>query len=323
MTGAPRAAEAGLFSFVSDALDRRAEAAAPASSFQNSQTIPLLKAALNANPSPLRGGGDITVVGGLALLAETGPAGTLADIPETPVSDQISIYVVRKGDTLGGIARMFGVSVNTIVWANDIERGIIREGQMLVILPISGIRHTVVKGETLQSIAKKYKGDVEEIARFNNLKTGAMLAVDDVVIIPDGEIAAPPRAPAPTAPVRGGSVPSYAGYYAAPLASYRKTQGLHGYNGVDLGAPYGSPILAAAAGQVIVSRDTGWNGGYGTYLVIAHDNGTQTLYSHNSQNIVYAGQYVARGQVVGYVGATGKTTGAHLHFEVRGAKNPF
>ena len=317
----PLFAHAGVFSFVEGLLGSPADAAGTESSVVNSQNIQLLKAAVNSNPNPLRGGGDITVVGGVALLAESGPSGTIADIPEALVSDQISIYVVRKGDTLGGIAKMFGVSVNTIVWANDISRGVIREGQTLIILPISGIQHTVVKGETLQSIAKKYKGDIDEILQFNDLKVGAQLAVGDIVIIPDGEIATPPAA-VRTSTVRGGSGPAIAGYYIRPVPGSR-TQGLHGYNGIDLGGSYGTPIVASAAGQVIISRSGGWNGGYGNYVVIAHANGTQTLYSHASSIIVGAGQYVAQGQVIAYIGASGKATGPHLHFEVRGAKNPF
>ena len=320
----PLVAQASIISFFTNILEQKAEAAGTPASRLNSQNIPLLKAALNTSPSPLKGGGDITIVGGMALLAEAGPSGTIADIPEAPKSDTISIYVVRDGDTLSGIAKMFGVSVNTIVWANDIKRGIIHEGDTLIILPISGIQHTVVKGETLQSIAKKYKGDVEEILQFNNLESNAKLAVGDVIVIPDGEIAAPaPSSSGVATPVRGGSGPSLAGYFIAPLANYRKTQGLHGYNGVDLAASYGAPVMAAAAGQVIISRSSGWNGGYGNYVVIAHANGTQTLYSHLSSNTVGGGQFVAQGQVIGYEGQTGKATGPHLHFEVRGAKNPF
>ena len=108
-----------------------------------------------------------------------------------------------------------------------------------------------------------------------------------------------------------------------PIIGGRRTQGLHGYNGVDLGVSYGSPIYAAAPGTVIISRNGGWNGGYGKYIVVSHPNGTQTLYAHNSDNVVFAGANVIRGQVIGFVGSTGKSTGPHLHFEVRGARNPF
>jgi murein DD-endopeptidase MepM/ murein hydrolase activator NlpD len=92
---------------------------------------------------------------------------------------------------------------------------------------------------------------------------------------------------------------------------------------VDLAAPIGTPIMASAEGDVIISKNYGWNGGYGEYVVISHPNGTQTLYAHMSSNLAYQGMHVYKGQVIGFVGSTGKSTGSHLHFEVRGAKNPF
>lgn len=290
----------------------------------NSQNALVLKAALNVDPNPSKGGGDITVVDDSALLSETGPQGTLADIEERPQhGGRISIYVVREGDSLSQIADMFGVSTNTIIWGNDIKRGsLIKEGQTLVILPISGVQHTVKKGDTLKSIAKKYKGDFDEILQYNGFTEETVLTLGDIVTVPDGEMAAPIYSGS-TQIVRGSGGPTYSGYYIHPVPNGRKSQGLHGYNGIDFAAPYGSPILASAAGSVIISRGSGWNGGYGTYIVIRHENGTQTLYSHNSQNIVYVGQYVVQGQVIGYIGSTGRSTGPHLHFEVRGATNPF
>ncbi|MCR4330496.1 MAG: peptidoglycan DD-metalloendopeptidase family protein [Patescibacteria group bacterium] len=284
----------------------------------------LLQAASNFDPNPAKGGGDITIVGGTALLPDAGPSGTLADIEDnSTTSDQISLYVVREGDSLSQIAKMFGVTTNTIIWANDIKRGsLVSEGQTLVILPISGIRHTVLKGDTLKGIVGKYKGDMDEVIGFNGLTEGEALAVGDVVVIPDGEIETPKTSTTKTA-VRGTNTPSYSGYYLRPVVGGTKTQGLHGYNGVDLAAPVGTPILASATGDVIISRSGGWNGGYGTYIVISHPNGTQTLYAHNSKNIVSEGAHVVQGQIIGYIGSTGKSTGSHLHFEVRGAKNPF
>jgi murein DD-endopeptidase MepM/ murein hydrolase activator NlpD len=102
-----------------------------------------------------------------------------------------------------------------------------------------------------------------------------------------------------------------------------KTQGLHGYNGIDIGAAAGTSIVAAAPGTVIIARSGGWNGGYGSYVVVQHGNGTQTLYAHASSVLVSQGQQVTQGQAIARVGATGRATGNHLHFEVRGAKNPF
>lgn len=317
----PASVRAGLFSMVSDLFQPRVEAQELADTDVNSQTMQLLLAARNNDPNPSKGGGDITIVGGTALLSETGPSGTLANIEDQPKSDQISIYVVREGDSLSQIAKMFDVSTNTIIWANDIKRGsLIRTGQTLVILPITGVRYTVEKGDTLKSIAKEYGGDLTEILQYNDLTVDAILAVGDVVIIPDGEGEAPTIIYSSIA--QGTSGPSYDGYYIKPVVG-RRSQGLHGYNAVDIAASYGSPIVASAAGTVIISRDYGWNGGYGIYIAIRHDNGTQTLYAHNSSNIVYQGQLIVRGQVIGYVGSTGRSTGSHVHFEIRGAKNPF
>ncbi len=288
----------------------------------NTQNMALLQAPLSPDTSA-RGGGEIAIVDGSALLPEAGVAGTWTDVDDYR-STQISLYVVRQGDSLSQIAKMFGVSVNTIVWANSIK-GPIRAGDELVILPISGVNHTVAKGETVRSIATKYKADVSEIISYNNLKENQVLAVGDTLLIPDGEVTIAPRSTTatPTSRLRGASSPSYEGYYVRPLEGGRKTQGLHGYNGVDFGAPTGTPVYAAADGVVIVARYSGWNGGYGTYAVITHPNGTQTLYAHLSALIVSQGDSVKRGEAIGAVGSTGKSTGPHLHFEVRGAKNPF
>ena len=192
-----------------------------------------------------------------------------------------------------------------------------------MILPISGVRHTVSKGDTVESIAKKYNGDVEEIVKYNNIEAGS-LAIGDVVVIPDGEVSAPAYNATYSQRIIGDAGKSSSeGYYLRPIVGGYRSQGLHVYNGIDLAAPYGTAILAAANGNIIVSENDGWNGGYGSYLVIEHDNGTQTLYAHMSDVIVLSGQRAIKGQVIGYVGSTGKSTGAHLHFEVRGAKNPF
>lgn len=294
----------------------------------NLQTMPLLKPAMNITPTPARGGGDIKIVDSAAIVPEEGPSGTIADI-EKPKNSTISLYIVREGDTLSEIAEMFGVSVNTIRWANDLSRNsTIQPGQTLTILPVTGVKYTVKRGDTLASIAKDLHGDVTEIAQFNDLEVGSSLSVGMELIIPDGEIAVavtPAPKPKPlTGSSAGSGTATYEGYYMRPISGGTKTQGIHGYNGVDLAAPYGTPIMAAASGEVIVSRDSGWNGGYGNYIVIRHDNGTQTLYAHNASNIVSVGQRVVQGQVIGYVGSTGRSTGTHVHFEIRGGpRNPF
>lgn len=305
---------AGLFSKVT----------AQESSFANSQNIALLQAPLNSNPNPPLGGGDITIVSDSALLPDSSPVGGLVEnLKDHPISDQISVYIVREGDTLSTIARLFGVSINTIRWNNNLSGSTISPGQTLLILPVSGVRHTVKKGDTVQSIAKLYKGDIDEIKQYNNITEGTKLAVGDVVIVPDGEIAPQSSGTVQYSQVRLiGATKSVDGYFIRPTTG-PKTQGIHGYNGVDIAPPRGTPIVAAASGQVIVSRSGGWNGGYGSYVVIQHPNGTQTLYAHMMKVAALQGGSVVQGEVIGYVGATGKATGPHLHFEIRGAKNPF
>jgi murein DD-endopeptidase MepM/ murein hydrolase activator NlpD len=294
----------------------------------NSQNMPILQATVSPDLSFARGGGDITVLGDGSLLPETGYIGTQADIGDESVnSGQISIYIVREGNSLGQIAKMFGVSVNTIKWANDIKDGTITPGQKLIILPVSGIQYDIKKGDTVKSVAKKFKADVGEILTFNGLSEDSELNIGDTIIIPDGEVAPTPTSkPRPTSKVRGAkNVPNYTGYYTRPI-SYEeghKTQGIHGYNGVDIGASTGTSIHASAEGDVIVSRNSGYNGGYGKYIVIQHNNGTQTLYGHMSAAVVPEGAHVTQGQIIGFVGNTGHSTGPHVHFEIRGAKNPF
>ncbi len=289
-----------------------------------SQTIPLPKSTRNIDPVAV-GGGDITVIGS-ALVSDMGPAGTITDLTEGTKNGEITVYTVQKGDTIEGIAKQFNVSKNTIRWANDLKSNTIKIGQKLVILPVSGIRYTVKRGGTVRDIVKKYGGDVQEVADYNGVGADEELAAGTEVIVPHGEIPEEPKKTTTRkiAKVIGKDAPRYVGFYANPLGGLGiRTQGLHGYNAVDIGVPVGTPVIAAAAGEVILAKPLAWNGGYGSYVAIRHSNGTQTLYAHLSQVSVEAGQTVEQGELVGYSGNSGKSSGPHLHFEVRGAQNPF
>ncbi len=286
---------------------------------ENSQNIELLRGSSNINPHPTQGS-YLAVVDNSALVSQSTPDATTFAEQGLSGSGQISVYVVREGDTLSTIAKMFKVSINTIVWANDIKGGLIKPGQTLVILPISGVKHIVAKGDTIDSIAKKYKADVAEILSYNDLTKSSKLSSGDEIIIPDGEVTSVVTYSSGS----GSSNTSVAsGYFARPIQGGRKTQGLHGHNGIDIGGSIGTPVLASAAGNVIIARSSGYNGGYGLYIVVSHPNGTQTLYAHLSAVNVSVGDKVSKGQVIGKLGNSGKSTGPHLHFEVRGARNPF
>jgi LysM repeat protein len=318
----PVTVSAGFFGSLFSATSETAEAATPEVIKTGSiLDVPVLTSVVHADPNRARGGGEVLINDG--ALVSTGPVG--ADVMATTrrSSGEISVYIVREGDSLSQIAEMYGVTTNTILWANDIPRATaIRPGDTLVILPVVGVRHVVKAGDTIASIAKKYKGDAEEIELYNQLESGKTLVVGSTLVIPGGAM----HIETVTA-VSSGNGQSAASIGAAslshPVPGAIKTQGIHGYNAIDLAAALGTPIRAAAAGEVIVSRSSGWNGGYGNYIVIRHANGVQTLYAHLSRNDVGVGAAVSAGQVIGAMGTTGRSTGSHLHFEVRGARNPF
>ncbi|MCK9351329.1 MAG: M23 family metallopeptidase [Candidatus Paceibacterota bacterium] len=294
----------------------------------NSQNMLLAEATRNPNLNQENDEiGSIAAMEGSALSAVRSVSSANSDKPINS-GDQISVYVVKEGDTLSQIAKMFGVSENTIRFANDISRGgSIRPGQQLVILPVSGIQYTIKKGDTISKIAKNYSADAQEIRDFNGIDD-ASLAIGDTIIIPNG-VEAPKPASVVTSVkkfisniISSDSGVQTSGYFVRP-AKGGKTQGIHGHNGVDFSGRGGLSVVAAASGKVLISLSSGYNGGYGKYVVIAHPNGTQTLYAHLSANFVSAGESVTQGQLIGNIGNTGLSTGPHLHFEVRGAKNPF
>lgn len=282
------------------------------------------------DPAPL------AVVQDSALVGSLNPLGIMSENGQ----DKIIAYVVQPGDTGRGIANKFGISFNTLLWANDLKNASeIRAGDSLVILPVSGIQYEVRKGDTIDSIIKKFKpkdltdeADIlsfkADILSFNNLAVGEDLEAGSAILIPDGELTVlAPSRPSRSGPSGSGTrfanLPEYRGYYMRPVIGGRRSRGIHGYNGVDLANSCGLPALASADGTVIIARTSGWNGGYGKYVVINHGNGTQSLYAHLSAILTTTGQRVSQGTQIGNIGSTGNSTGCHVHFEIRGARNPF
>ncbi len=293
-----------------------------------SQTLPILKSGDIDNMATLADAEDSSSSD--VLSATAGPLRLSTEDIDFPVSDTISVYEVKKGDTLSTVAKLFNVSKNTIIWANDLKSQTITPGDILVILPMTGIKHTVKNGDTVKSIAKKYKADSNDIAKFNGIAIDATLDKGSIILVPEGEISLTTTVTTKTGKVVTTErlIDTYTyetplGFLIRPINGGRKTQGLHGHNGIDFGAPSGTPVIAAASGRVIVARIGGYNGGYGNMIVINHDGGIQTIYAHLRTVNVVSGQTVSQGQVIGQVGNTGRSTGPHLHFEVRGAKNPF
>lgn len=233
-------------------------------------------------------------------------------------------YSVQEGDTLGSIADKFGITVNTILWQNDLgSADSIKTGEVLQILPVTGMAHKVEKGDTIESIAKKYGLPSSQpiidfpFNTFTNDETFA-LAIGQTIIVPNGVKPQAGQYYAQAIPVQitpnAGSVVA-SGLFVWPTQGII-TQGYYWYHpGVDIANPAAPNILAADAGTIVAE---GWDStGYGNRIIIDHGNGMQTLYAHMSAFYVTLGQTVSRGAAIGRMGSTGHSTGTHLHFEIR------
>jgi murein DD-endopeptidase MepM/ murein hydrolase activator NlpD len=245
-------------------------------------------------------------------------------------------HTVSEGETIAGIAEQYNLQQETILWENNLTANSkIKPGDRLRILPTDGIRHKVQKGETVYSLAKKYGlGDDNAAAQpminfpFNTFADDETfaLATGQYIYVPGG-VKPEERKAAPLAVRRfttpdAGSV-SATGQFVWPAAGYISQNFTWYHKAIDIASKGGGPILAADAGTVAVS---GWvdNSGYGNRVVIDHGNGFVTLYAHMSVVRVKVGQTVNKGDVIGDMGSTGRSTGVHLHFEVRqgGLLNP-
>ena len=259
------------------------------------------------------------------LLAAANKAGANTLISSLPKGETTE-YRVQQGDTVSSIAQKFGITMDTIIWENNLKSvDSIKVNQILKILPVTGVKHTVKRGETIYSIAKDYKVDAQNIIdypfnTFANDETFA-LAAGQELIVPDGikprEIVVDTatyatRTVAPVPGVVG------EGNFMWPTSGHISQKYFWYHQAVDIANASGPDILASQGGTVVTA---GWNaGGYGNYVVIDHGNGYKTLYAHMVTNsiVVKAGQVVTQGQKLGRMGSTGRSTGTHLHFEVIG-----
>ena len=245
--------------------------------------------------------------------------------------DRIQIYKVLPADNLQKIAGRYDLRPETILWANpklESNPDLLWPGQELIIPPVDGVMHVVRAGDTLSTLAVKYKVTVNEIVGYhlNNLESAnSPINSGKQLIIPNGtkpyvaRQVAMYRGPVPASAVRG------SGNFAWPVSGHITQQFWHGHRAIDVGARGGSPIVAADSGYVIKASH-GWNGGYGSMVMVDHGNGFVSLYAHMNMVYVRQGENVAKGEQLGTVGNTGRSTGPHLHFEIRqqgAARNPF
>lgn len=249
---------------------------------------------------------------------------THTDVSVKPRSE-IEDYTVEEGDTISTIAKKKGISIDTIKWANDLTSDTIKPGQTLKILPVSGVSHSVKSGDSVESVAKKYQAEAQAIVDFpyNGVPDDFKLKIGQLLIVPDGvpEKAKTPLRPRPQ-PQYLSQGPSSPVFSAPGGASFiwPTSGGVSQYfawyhGGIDI-ANRGAPGVSASDGGTVVVA--GWPDGYGygNRVVIDHGNGYRSLYAHLSNIYVSVGQTVSRGQVLGQMGSTGRSTGIHLHLEI-------
>jgi murein DD-endopeptidase MepM/ murein hydrolase activator NlpD len=240
---------------------------------------------------------------------------------------------VVSGDTLFDLARRYGTTVDAIAAANTLSSPhALQIGQELIIPPKAKVpaavasaprrqvssseapvAYRVQPGDTLFAIARRYGTTVEAIAAANGLPSAHRLRVGQRLVLPAGRRLAPAalavRAARPLLAARALSWPARGMITSRYGWRYRQH-----HDGIDLAAPWGTPIHAARAGRVVLA---GWYYGYGRTVIIEHEGGLRTLYGHASRLLVRPGQVVRQGERIALVGCTGRCTGAHVHFEVR------
>ncbi len=247
-------------------------------------------------------------------------------VPHTTIAERdttdVFTYTVQSNDNIWAIAQGFGLEAQTILWANPlVEKApdLLSVGQVLVILPVDGIYHTVQPGDTVDKLAKKYESSVEEITSYpaNHLEEPFTLTAGQQLIIPGG-IKPIPKEYNIYPMTWVGTPPKDAlqgsGRFAWPARGVLTQRYWSAHLAIDIANRQGTPIYAADAGYVrLAGRDT-W--GYGNQVVIDHGNGFVTRYAHLHTILVKAGQSVSKNQQIGTMGNTGRSTGPHLHFEV-------
>ncbi|MBN1373761.1 M23 family metallopeptidase [Candidatus Dojkabacteria bacterium] len=253
------------------------------------------------------------------LLVESGSVETL--IPQERTSIEMMEYVVKKDDSLSSIANAYGVSVDTIKWANNLTNvHVVRQGTVLKIPPGDGIMYTVKKNDTIDTIATEYEVSSQAIVDMNWLDPPFTLKVGDTLFIPNATMPIVddyrPDSDDKIIITLNPVDPNVGRFLDWPAPGAKVTQCASWYHvAIDMSNSAAPDILAAAEGTVIFSGRA--NNGFGWHVQIAHPNGYTTVYAHMQALYVVSGQYVYAGTPIGKMGATGYSTGVHLHFELR------
>ncbi len=282
---------------------------------------------LTTNPSALvKIQTEAQVAGELELTAEptAEPAAEPTPEPAPEPTPPYFDYTIQPGDTITAIANSFGIDPVYILWNNpevSDDPDLLAVGETLVIPSINALIYTIKLNDTIIDIAARYDINVESVVSANDLVTPDTIGESLVILLPNAE--PPSRAPAPVSAAAPAPQPAPAtssGYiwpwYGTITSYYDEWRGadIHGAIDINGAGSYGASVVAAASGQVILAAYDSY--GYGYHVIIRHDDGSQTLYSHFSAIYVVEGQWVAQGEAIGALGCTGYCTGTHLHFEI-------
>lgn len=236
---------------------------------------------------------------------------------------ELKEYVVQQGDTLWSVANNFNLDINTLFGCNTLKNpDVLAPGTKLRVPNQDGVFHKIQKGETLDALSKKFGVHPEAVASANGFAGGADLTAGQELFMPGAKplVAMATSRGGSSAALSGfrwpvaGRISSPFGWRRDPFSGRRDF-----HTGLDIRAPSGRTIVAAKAGTVVYS---GWMGGYGRVIVINHGGGYTTLYAHCSKLLVAKGRKVSAGQAIARVGSSGRSTGPHLHFEVRLNNSP-
>lgn len=272
----------------------------------------------------------------------------LSTIQSARTRTETVMYTVEFQDSIFAIANKFNVSPETVMWANydtlNDNPDLLSEGQELLIPPVDGVLYQWQENDTVDTIANTFYADPQDILLFSGNRldlTNPEIAVGQMIMIPNGyrefiQWIIPTFAIGPSGVTTnvlgpgGCTISAWSGYgsggFIYPTNSHRLSGNDYwsGHLGIDLAVGVGEPVYASDGGMVIYS---GWNStGYGYMVLVDHGNGYQTLYAHLSSTSVSCGSSAGQGQVIGFGGSTGNSTGPHLHYEVRymgGFVNPW
>lgn len=296
------------------------------SSFLNSSFLLLAVAALVGGPiiaenNPFSNDLDANKALQSSVISFNPYESTVGTIISAKPRDKVVDYAVLGGDTLSTIAKKFDVSTDTLKWANSLKSDTIKPGQIIKVPPGTGVVHKVVSGDNIYTIAKKYNVDAQNILNFPfndfaDLDTFSLTS-GQTLFVPNGSVL-PPK------PV---SIPG--GFYSGPIQAgargnsnfiWPTSGGVTQYPiwyhmALDIANNALPPVLASDTGTVTFAGCLTY--GYGCHIILDHGNGYQTLYGHLSSIGITPGQAVSQGQQIGNLGSTGRSTGPHLHFEIR------